>query len=70
MEDFFTKVLNLFLIKCEKLSLLFIDFGLKHCIKTETFKNSITGRSQRRLNHPQRVGLWKKKNLDKKKEIC
>jgi len=42
MEDFFIKMLNLFLIKCEKLSLLFIDFGLKHCIKTETFENSIT----------------------------
>ena len=43
MEDFFIKMLNLFLVKCEKLSLLFINFGLKHCIKTETFKNSITG---------------------------
>jgi hypothetical protein len=43
MEEFFTKVLNYSIKKCEKLLPLLIDFDLKHCIKTETFKNSITG---------------------------
>jgi hypothetical protein len=43
MEALFTKVLNYSIKKCEKLLTLLIDFDLKHCIKTETFKNSITG---------------------------
>jgi hypothetical protein len=45
MEEFFTKVLNYSMKKCEKPSPLLIDFELKYSIKTETFKNSITGRS-------------------------
>jgi hypothetical protein len=45
MEEFFTKVLNYSIKKCEKLLPLLIDFDLKHCIKTEAFKNSITGKS-------------------------
>jgi hypothetical protein len=44
MEEFFTKVLNYSIKRCEKLLPLLIDFDLKHCIKTETFKNSIRGR--------------------------
>jgi hypothetical protein len=44
MEEFFTKVLNYSIKKCEKLLPLLIDFDLKHCIKTETYKNSITRR--------------------------
>jgi hypothetical protein len=47
MEEFFTKVLNYSNKKCEKLFPLLIDFDLKHCIKTETFKNSSTGRNPR-----------------------
>jgi hypothetical protein len=45
MEEFFTKVPNYSMKKCEKPFPLLIDFDLKHCIKTETFKNLITGRS-------------------------
>jgi hypothetical protein len=45
MEEFFTKVLNYSINRCKKLLPLLIDFDLKHCIKTEIFKNSITGRS-------------------------
>ncbi|HMK76146.1 MAG TPA: hypothetical protein VK568_08195 [Thermodesulfobacteriota bacterium] len=45
-EEFFTKVPNYSIKKCEKLFPLFIDFDLKHCIKTETFKNSIIGRKK------------------------
>ena len=45
MEKFFTKVLNYSIKKCEKLLPLLIDSDLKHCIITETSKNSITGRS-------------------------
>jgi hypothetical protein len=52
MEEFFTKVLNYSIKKCEKLLPLLIDFDLKHYIKTETFKNSITGSNPRR-------GFWK-----------
>jgi hypothetical protein len=42
-EEFFRKVPNYSIEKCEKPFPLLIDFDLKHCIKTETFKNSITG---------------------------
>ena len=51
MEEFFTKVPNYSMKKCEKPFPLLIDFDLKHCIKTETFKNLITGRS------PQKKGV-------------
>jgi hypothetical protein len=44
MEEFFTRVLNYSIKKCEKLLPLLIDFDLKHCIKTETYNNSITRR--------------------------
>jgi len=39
MEDFFTKVPNYSIETCEKPFPFLIDFDLKHCIKTETFKN-------------------------------
>jgi hypothetical protein len=42
MEEFFTKVPNYSIEKCEKPFPLLIDFDLKHCIKTETFKNLST----------------------------
>jgi hypothetical protein len=45
MEEFFTKVPNYSIEKCEKPFPPLIDFDLKHCIKTETFKNLISGRS-------------------------
>jgi hypothetical protein len=45
MEEFFTKVPDYSIEKCEKPFPLLIDFDLKHCIKTETFKNLSTGRS-------------------------
>jgi hypothetical protein len=48
MEEFFTKVLNYSIKKCEKLLPFLIDFDLKHCIKTETSENSITGRNPRK----------------------
>jgi hypothetical protein len=41
MEEFFTKVLNDSIKKCEKPFPLLIDFDLKHCIKTEHFKNRL-----------------------------
>ena len=44
MEELFTKVPNYSIDKFEKPFPILIDFGLKHCIKTETFKNLITGR--------------------------
>jgi len=44
MEELFTKVLNYSIKRCEKLLPLVIDFDLKHCIKTEIVKNSVTGR--------------------------
>jgi len=47
-EEFFTKVPNHSNKKCETLFPLLIDFDLKHCIKTETFKNSTSGRSSRK----------------------
>jgi len=58
-EEFFTKVPNHSNKKCEKLFPLLIDFDLKHCIKTETFKNSITGSNPRmdRLECPQNSRL-------------
>ena len=45
MEEFFTKVPNYSIEKCEKPFPLLIDFDLKHCIKTETFKNLTSGRT-------------------------
>jgi hypothetical protein len=47
MEEFFTKVPNYSIEKCKKPFPLLIDFDLKHCIKTETFKNLITGSTKR-----------------------
>jgi hypothetical protein len=41
MEEFFTKVPNYSIKKGEKPFPFLIDFDLKHCIRTETFKNSI-----------------------------
>jgi hypothetical protein len=41
MEDFFTKVLNYSIKKCEKLLPLLIDFDLKHCIKTQHLKTRL-----------------------------
>jgi len=43
MEEFFPKVPNYSMKKGEKPFQFLIDFDSKHCIKTETFKNSITG---------------------------
>jgi len=52
MEEFFTKVPNYSIEKCEKPFPLLIDFDLKHCIKTETFKNLTSGRSKRNIPLP------------------
>jgi len=41
MEEFFTKVPNYSMEKGEKPFPFLIDFDLKHCVKTETFKNLI-----------------------------
>jgi len=47
MEEFSTKVPNPSIKKCEKPFPLLIDFDSKHCIKTQTLKNSTPERRKR-----------------------